>query len=265
MSGIICILMIVSSFFGVFIPGFYELETDEWRKQAFGQDMINLILIAPFLALTSVLGYARGFYGTLLWAGTQLYILYTYLIYCFDVHFNMFFIDYCLILGLSFYALVYFFIRDFKIARQIRSIRTTTIIGIYFILTAVFFYLLWLSEIIPAIHAASTPRSVAEAGLFINPVHVLDLAFLLPGVFITGVLTLVRINVGLLMAPIFLTFFILMDLTIGSLMLIKRGDGDNSTNSLVAWLMGVLALVSFILLRYYKNALKVDQIGLENE
>ena len=42
----------------------------------------------------------------LVWSGVLLYLIYAYVIYAFDVHFNSLFLVYVAILGLSFYALV---------------------------------------------------------------------------------------------------------------------------------------------------------------
>jgi hypothetical protein len=41
----------------------------------------------------------------LVWSGVLLYLIYAYVIYAFDVHFNSLFLVYIAILGLSFYAL----------------------------------------------------------------------------------------------------------------------------------------------------------------
>ena len=41
--------------------------------------------------------------------------------------------------------------------------------------------MLWLSELIPASLSGEVPKSVTDAGLWVNPIHVLDLAVLLPG------------------------------------------------------------------------------------
>jgi hypothetical protein len=51
----------------------------------------------------------------------------------------------------------------------------------------VLFALLWLSEDVPAVMAGITPATVAASALPTNPIHILDLGFLLPGAFMTGV------------------------------------------------------------------------------
>jgi hypothetical protein len=51
----------------------------------------------------------------------------------------------------------------------------------------VLFAALWLKEVLPAVLRGSTPGSIGEAGLLVNPVHVLDLSLLLPAMLIAGI------------------------------------------------------------------------------
>jgi len=53
-------------------------------------------------------------------------------------------------------------------------------VSIYLALLAVLFYFLWLSEIIPALLARTIPQSIRDNGTPTNPVHVLDMAWILP-------------------------------------------------------------------------------------
>lgn len=211
------------------------------------------------LLFTGLAAPGKRLYATLLWAGAMLYVVYTYLVYCFSVHFNNLFISYCLVLGLSFYAMVYFFGRGSKAVTAIRSIRTAKLIGIYFLLVSAAFYVLWLSEIVPAIKNHSTPKSITDAGLLTNPVHVLDLSVVLPGIFITGVLILRKNRLGLLIAPVLLMFFVLMDMTISVLLLIMNLGGQEASLA-VSCIMALLALFSLGLLMSCRQSLKTESI-----
>ncbi len=258
-SLLICVLTLITSYFGFFTSGFYDLETSNWKSQSIGQDAINLLFIAPVLILTIYLGYNKGFYSKLMWAGTIVYIIYTYLIYCFNVHFNQFFIVYCTIVGLSFYSLIYFFIKDDRWAKKLKGNKFTNLVGIYFLIISIIFYFLWLQEIIPSIKKGSIPQSIINAGLFTNPVHVLDLSIVLPGIFITGILVLRKKRTGIYLAPILLMFFVLMDVTIGSLVLVLKFRGHKADISVVI-IMGTLAVISSLLLMNYKKYLETESI-----
>ena len=163
----------------------------------------------------------------MIWGGIVLYITYTFVIYCFAIHFNNLFVVYCLCLGLSFYSLVYFLF-TLNSERKKAGFENKTafhFIGFYFIIISMLFYFLWLSEIIPAIFQNTVPGSVVEAGLFTNAVHVIDLSVILPAIFITGVLLLKRKPIGIFLTPVLLTFFVLMNITIGILVVITRTKG----------------------------------------
>ncbi len=119
--------------------------------------------------------------------------------------------------------------------------------GIYFILLSLLFYFLWLSEIVPAVRAGENPKSLKDTGLATNVVQVLDLSVFLPGILITGILLLRRKTAGFLIAPALLMFFVLMDITIGVLVLIMKQRGLEGSY-LLSGVMGVLALFSLFLL-----------------
>ena len=83
-------LLIIASYVGLFESGTYSKETLNWTIQAIGQDAINLFLITPFLIITSLLAYRKNKAALYLWSGGIIYLCYTYMIYCFDIHFNNF-------------------------------------------------------------------------------------------------------------------------------------------------------------------------------
>lgn len=255
LSILLTIMVAFVSCVGIFVPDFYARETLNWQVQSTGQDMIDLFLIVPVLLITSFLAYRKNNTATLLWAGTVLYILYTFVIYCFDVHFNRLFIIYCFTLGLSFYSLLWFLYSKVKgpVVKEINKVSINRITAIYFLILPILFYFLWLSEIIPAVASNSVPKNLTDAGLFTNPVHVIDLAVFLPGIFIVGLLILQRKPLGRLFAVVLLTFFILMDITIGWLAFMMKQKGLSADLS-VTIIMTVLALLSLgILIWNLKN------------
>ncbi len=257
LSIVICVLVGFTSLTGVMNPDFYQKETLNWQAQSFGQDVINLCLVIPVLLSTSLLVLANRHYAKLLWAGALLYLIYTYVIYCFNVHFNVFFIEYCIILSLCFYLILYFFYTQASSPTPvIGSFPLINIIGKYFIVLSLLFYFLWLSEIIPAVRTNAVPKTIVEVGLFTNPVHVIDLAVLLPGVFITGILLLKQKKLGYILAPVLLTFFVLMDCTIAALTFIMNKRGIEANRSVIA-IMAVFAVFSVVLLVLSKRKLKL--------
>jgi hypothetical protein len=245
-------IVTVTSSVGLFTTGFYSNEAANWEAQAIGQDAIDLFLVTPVLLVTCILTFFKNKNGFSLWAGANLYFVYTYVIYCFDVRLNSLFVLYCLALGISFYSVLYFLFSqtDKSFHTGFCSKIVVKIIAIYFLIVSGFFYFLWLSEIIPAIRSHEMPESLIASGLPTNPVHVLDLSVVLPGIFIVGVLILKKHPLGLSLLPALLLFFILMDITIGSLAIFMQRRGL-ATAIPVAIVMAVLALFSAAMLAWY--------------
>jgi hypothetical protein len=256
LSVITAILICATSFVGLFMPDFYEAESREWQIQCKAQDFINLAIIVPSFLTVSLLLFANKPYAPVMWAGCLLYMVYTFLIYCFDIHFNTFFILYCIILGLSVYLLFHFFY-SYRNRQALNDLKlpVVKVTAIYFLILPVLFCAFWLYEIIPASLHFTLPASVEESGLFTNPVHVLDLSFLLPGIFIAGIMLLQKKRLAFTLAPVFLTFFVLMDLTIICLTLVMVWRGMLDTYLLVL-MMSALALFSLLLLRANLKASK---------
>ena len=250
-------LIIMVSCVGLLTADFYSKETLNWQAQSLWQDMIDLFLLVPCLLITSILAYRNNKAATLLWGGVVLYLTYTFALYCFDIHFNKLFVIYCLCLGLSFYSLMYFLFTKYAETRNenFENKSVIRVIGIYFIIVSVIFYFLWMTEIIPSIIKNTQPQSLNETGLFTNGVHVIDLAVFLPAVFITGIFLLKRKSFGYILTPVMLTFFVLMDITIGMLVVVMKTKGVESNLALTA-IMSVFALISLALLIWYFRSVK---------
>ncbi len=239
----------ISSWISMARPDFYHAETLPWQIQSKGQDIVDLFIAVPALLLTSLLVFRGYRQAMIVWAGVNLYLFYTYLIYCFDVHFNSLFLLYCLNLGLSFYSLVYVgpvLARNAIKIPEVRSgmIKTTSV---YFIALGAGFYMLWLSQIVPWIGSGEIPQPLAALNLPTNPVHVIDLSLFLPAILLVGWLGLKKDRVGILLAPTMLTFLALMSLTI-ALLNYMLSHADPATGPGITWAMSGLTVFSLILL-----------------
>lgn len=235
----------------------YANETLNWIAQSIGQDMVDLFIVLPVLIITSLLVYRQSKKALLIWAGVVVYLIYTFVIYCFAVHFNRLFVVYCLILGLSVYLFIWFILSKYRLPVRdwFNEKIPRRLIGIYMIVIAAAFYILWLIQIIPANIQNIAPKELTDAGLFTNPVHVLDLSVCLPGIMISGILLLRGHPLGLLLTPVVLTFFTLMNITIGALVLVLKWKGLEA-NLVLTVLMFVLALFSSALLLLFFRSIK---------
>ncbi len=248
------------SLVGIFTPDFYAKETLNWQVQSLGQDIIDLVLVVPVLMVTTLITFKIKRTGALLWGGVILYLIYTFTIYSFDVHFNKLFIFYCLTFGLAFYSFLYLIYKQLKepTITQIESVAVKKVIVVYFITLSILFYFLWLSEIVPSVINNTIPKILVEAGLPTNPVHVIDLAIFLPGIFSTGILVLKNKPLGLILTPVMLVFFILMDITIAALSAMMQQKGLEGSFSITI-AMGALALFSLVLLVWYMRSIRSEE------
>ena len=247
----IAVLVTGASVLGLVDPSFYKLETKNWSTQARGQDVGNLLAIVT-LTLSGY-RYSRGSHRAgLVWFGTLLYLIYAYIVYAMAVHFNQLFLVYVGALGLSSYAVI-FTVRRLSLEdgafpdRSSRELAGWTAIAI-----GVLFGLLWLSELIPATLSGTAPNSVSEAGLVVNPIHVIDLAVLLPGFIIAGYLTLNREAAGQFFVGPLLTFSALMGSSIVAAMILMAAEGSENT-LLPSVMVSLIVLASLFAAWRYLN------------
>jgi hypothetical protein len=252
-----CLMLVITAGISAFTPGFYAVETPNWQAQAIGQDIIDLFLVAPLL----IVGITGMWYGNkvafVLWGGVNLYLVYTYVIFCFSIHFNQWFIVYCLLLGISFYSFLFFvYIGIIKSKLDFQSDKMPVkFTGWYFIVIAVVFSFLWLSEIVPSLIAGHSPESLRQSGLFTNPVHIIDLSIILPGIFLCGCWLLMQKQPAYILSAVLLVFFVIMNITIAVLMLVMANSGF-AANYILVGIMSVLTVISLLLFLRISNALK---------
>ena len=253
----LAILTAIVSYAGIFNESTYAKETASYAAQGTGQDIVNLFIVVPILLITSIFAYRKSKSGILIWSGVIFYLAYSYTIYSFGMHFNNLFVDYCLILGLSFYSLIYFLIFSLheNVSEWYSNKISTKSTGIFLISIAVLFYFIWLSEIIPAIIANITPKSILESGLLINPVHVLDIAICLPALIITGIALIKKRSIGFLLAPTMMIFCVFMSIAIAAMVLVMKSKGLES-NLILFSVFGIVTIISTLFLIQFLRNLK---------
>ncbi|MGB7962427.1 MAG: hypothetical protein WCF12_05625 [Propionicimonas sp.] len=237
----IAAIVTATSLLGLFGDWAYAAETQNWRLQAQGQDVGNLLAVVALLAggFSMSRGSTRGL---LIWASSLLYLIYAFAIYAVALHFGGLFLPYLAVLGLSSFSLA-FGIRgrrhDVRLAGRSRTAACWVLIVI-----GTAFGLLWLGSIIPSLIVGQEPAELATAGLVANPVHVLDLALVLPAMIITGVEARRGRPEGLLWLVPWLGFSTLMGASVvAAMVLIMARETQGATGPLVFLLVVVAASV----------------------
>jgi len=215
-----------TSLAGMLVRSTYAREADAWAVQAVGQDIANLV-VAVVLLISAVAVRRGSDRGLLVWLGSLLYFIYAFAIYAFAVHFNLWFLAYVAVLGLSFHALVGTLatLDVARVAALLRGHPHRQGAGRLLIAIGLLFAVVWLAEIVPHLLANTIPPALEETALWTNPVHVLDLAFLLPAMVLVGVLLRRQHPWGLVMAVPLLVFSVTMGLGILSLFALSATRG----------------------------------------
>ena len=212
----IVILITICSSIGIWYDKLYIRETVGWLSQCVGQDISNLFFVSPILLVSAFYASKGNKVSKIIWIGTMVTNIYSYVIYCYAVHFNFLFLVYCLILGLSIFSVLNFFIKnineDFSEWYSKKAPTKTT--GIFLFIIASMFALLWLSDSLPAVLTNTVPENIIKDNLFTNPIHVLDFSFYLPLMFISSVMLIKKKTLGYLIAPMMLVFAILINVNI---------------------------------------------------
>ncbi len=183
LSGLAAAVAVGTSLLGLNTSWPYAAETASWRLQAQGQDLGNLLAVVVLVA-GLVSARRNSVRGLQVWAGALAYLVYAFVIYAMTVHFTALFLAYVAVLGLSVYSLLLALpgCPPAPLPVDLRRLGAGVVGTI-----AVAFALLWLSSILGALARGGVPAELAETGLPANPVHVLDLAIVLPGMLLTAV------------------------------------------------------------------------------
>lgn len=227
-TALIAILVVVSSVSGLVDPRVYALETENWALQASGQDLGNLLAVI----VLAVAGYRFSLGSTragLVWLGTLLYLVYAFVVYAVAVHLNHLFLVYVAVLGLSSWALL-LQVGVLRAAEVRHPGGSTTKAAAYVLgVTGVLFAGLWLSELVPALVGGTVPASLTEAGLWVNPIHVIDLSLVLPAFVVTAAAALRNRETGLFWLGPWLVFSVLMGSSIVAAMGLMMLAGTEGT------------------------------------
>lgn len=251
----ISLLGMLSAGAGVFWQRAYSGMTASWAQQTFAQDLVDLFLAFPlvaFLAWSAVRGSRAAL---LIWLGVMISIVYAYIIYCFAVPFGPLHLLNTALLGMSGWALAggLFFVRTAGGHDWFDEVAPTRASGGMLFLLGVIFYAMWLAEEVPAVLTGQTPDSIREVGLFTNPVHVLDMAFLLPACIVCGLALVLRRTSEYWIAPVLLSALLAITIGIVTIMVvdIREGNEDSIPVALVMAIVG-LAQVA-LLIRYFRH------------
>jgi hypothetical protein len=259
LSLLVAALTAVAAGAGILDGEIYVKETASWAAQAFGQDVVTLGVAVPLLILSAVRAGAGSKRAFLIWLGVLVYLMYSYTLYALGVHFNKLFLVYIAILAISTYLFIIAVASaDRDGIREAFSERAPArLAGGFLWFVAGMFTLLWLSEIVPALASGQGLKTAAEVALPVNPVHVMDLAFLLPAMYITGALVRRGHTLGYVFAGPLLVSTILLGLAILGMVAAMALRGV-PVQGPTAGIMGVVLLAEAVILFLFLREIKSE-------
>jgi hypothetical protein len=245
-------LLLVAVSIGGLVSPAYARETPIWSAQAVGQDWFDLLIAVPWLAFCAAAARRGAYRSSILLAGAYAYIAYEMVIYAFSIHFNSLFLVYCAVLGLSSYALITLAI---DLGRRVEPVDRggARLAGGFLVVLGSVFASMWLAEDVPALLHAVPPKTLVDNGLFTNPVHIIDLSFVLPAHVVAGVLVWKGRSAGQLLAPIVLAFGVMMAASIGGMMLVIHLTGGEAAPFVTIAMFVVAAITLLVLVRLLRR------------
>jgi hypothetical protein len=190
------------------------------------------------------------------------YSVYAFAIYTFDIHFGPLFLVYVAVFGLSIWALIGALTSLNVAAVKSAFDRGTPVrsTSAFLIVIGCAFALLWLWEILPAMLGGTTPRSLIDAGLMTNPVHVLDLSVLLPAALTAGLLLRRGRAWGYVLTPVVLGALVFLSIGIIAAMavLAVREEGGSLG---VAGFLSVLTILEILAWARFLRSVHPDRLA----
>jgi hypothetical protein len=250
LSAPIALLLAIAAGSGLFVESLYR-DPPSLVAQAVGQDIVTLVVALPALVIGAILASRGSERGRLVWLGVLGYVVYTYLTYAFGIRFNPLFLVYVALLGCSLYSLIGGLATTEFEALKVRFTQRTPLkaVSVFLAVVAILFYFVWLSEAVPAALAGGVPQSVVGDGTPTNVVHVVDMAWLLPGMLLTAVWLWRKRAICYALAGALLTLLALLTLAIVAMAVVGMSLYG-------AAFFGILFAISVGMLIWYLRGLK---------
>ncbi len=197
--------------------GLYRYDTVSIAAQAIAQDIVTLAALIPLLIVALAMFQKGTLKGKLLLPGTLGYFLYTYASYAFGVAFNVLFLLYVALLGLSLFAfiLALMTVDVHSLPQHFSSRLPRRGIAVFLFALGGFLLVLWLGGIVPALVTGQPPLNLESyTSLYIQ---VLDLALVVPAAFLAGVLLWNRRPWGYLLSTVILVKVVALSLAVSAM------------------------------------------------
>lgn len=239
--------------------GIYQLDSVSLAAQGIANDIMVLVLGIPLLLVACYLSIKGSFKGKLLLTGTLAFFLYTYMSYTFLWMYNALFSVYVILMSASFFAFLLMMMSfDMPTMRTHFSEKLPVKwVGGFQIFVAVSIGLLWMGKIVDGFQKGGIPVGLEHYTSLV--VQGMDLAFVVPCAFMSGILLIRKNNWGYLLSSVILLKGITM-LTALSAMILNMALHDVKLGIVEVIMFptfNIIAIITLIIL--LKNIVKIKE------
>lgn len=212
----------------IYGKGVYRHMTTNVAVQGIAQDYVTLFLAIPLLIISFYFATKNNLKAKLIFSGTLLYFLLTYLFYLTMALYNELFLVVAFTLFCSLFAFVLNLISfDFVIVKS--SFSKGKIVhkaSVFLILIAVMMALLWLSVIVPPMLDGSFyPKELQHYSTMI--VQGFDFGIFLPFAIISGILGIQKNEYSYVFVPTYLVFLVVLMTALVAKIIFMKSIGEN--------------------------------------
>jgi hypothetical protein len=241
-------LSLIAACTGVFNQEIYsKVVSRDLLPGTVAQDAISIIVgfVLLFLSLTSTDADIKK---QIVITSLLAYLFYGYGIYVFERVYNLLYLVYMAIVALSFWSIVYGLVhikpdvsQHVKASKWVRYLSAGCLL-----FTALLFYVLWSSQLLPLMRAGEKIESSYS-------IFILDMVFVLPALIISGVLLIMKNALGAIFAPIlfFKAFTLLFSVGLGGLMASLFGQTIDPGQTAFYLVLSIIYL-AFAILDFWK-------------
>ncbi len=242
------VLTLIASLGGLLIKGIYEnLFQADFLPGAVAQDLITLIL-SLFLLVLIYFTKQEDIKKQVIIIGVIGSQWYLYGIFTIERVYNLFYLFYLAIFALAFWSLLYslsgYRSERFQNLRLKNGLLKTTAISS--IMIAVLFNILWIMSLLPLMQEHNRIE-------YLYSIYILDLGFVMPAFFITAIMSLRKMPLGILMTPAMMIvgFFVIFPLGLNEIAKPAFGMTINYGSMLFSFLFSIYMLaLAYLQLRY---------------
>ncbi|MCG8351935.1 MAG: hypothetical protein MI924_29565 [Chloroflexales bacterium] len=240
LTGLIIVLTVAAALSGLLWPGIYN-DPAPVLPQAYGQDMVTLVVGVPLLVIATVFAVRGSLRGRLIWLGALGYILYTYASFAFGAVYNNLFLLYVALFSLSLFAMMLgmMSLDVGQIGDMFAPDTPVRPLAGYFGLVGFLVGLMWLSEIVLALMTGTLPPTLVESQVHTLFIQVLDLAVVVPLSLLAAVLLWQRRPWGYTLASVLLVKAATLGLAVLAMIVFMAQAGLAVNWGVVALFLGI--------------------------